>query len=72
MLATYVEAYRRLGNSALVVYHDVTPPMPIGPRTPQLFADATLLGELPLIASSFTRYPQEPLADGVEESYGKW
>jgi hypothetical protein len=24
MLATYVAAYQRLGNSALVVYHDVT------------------------------------------------
>jgi hypothetical protein len=69
MLATYVEAYQRLGNSALVVYHDVTPPMPIGPRTPQLFADATLLSGLPPIANYFTRYRQEPLADGVEEFF---
>ena len=65
---SYVDAYR-LGNDALIVYHDVTPPMPIGPRSRQLFADASLLSGLPPIADYFTRYRQAPLADGIEEFF---
>jgi hypothetical protein len=69
MLASYVDAYQRLGNDALIVYHDVTPPMPIGPRNRQLFADASLLSGLPPIADYFSRYRQAPLADGTEEFF---
>jgi len=69
MLVDYVEAYQRLGNGALVVYHDVQPPIPTGPRTTQLFVDAGLLSGLPPLGEYFTRYRQVPLPLGVEEVF---
>ena len=62
MLVDYVEAYQRLGNGALVVYHDVHAADPHRPRTTQLFVDAGLLSGLPPLVEYFTRYRQVPLA----------
>jgi hypothetical protein len=65
-LVAYVERYRRTGNDGLVVYHDSDPPMPIGPRSLELFRGADALAPLPRITRYFEEYNAEPLPPRAE------
>ncbi len=62
-LVHYVARYAREGTRALVVYQDTDPPIPIGPRSEDLFGGADKLVPLPRLRSYFERFNAMPLPD---------
>ena len=66
ILVGYVARYRREGNEALVVYHDLDDPMPLGQRSLQLFGGADALAPLPRVTWYFEHYRSDPLPPGAE------